>query len=302
MAPQTRPPATPSPSATLIPLRNGSTGMEVYLTRRSAASSFMPGTYVFPGGNLEPEDTDTAFWQNHVDLPVEQLARALGGTLDQMLPVAVAAIRETWEEAGLLLAVPKARLGAVGRFESGGIPFNRRVAEHNLCLRISELGCWHHWITPVRMPQRFDTFFFVAPVPQDQTGRPDNQETVHAVWVTPRQALTENLRGSLPLSPPTLVTLHQMLEFGTLAELLAETRGRPWPPPIMPRLWPLEAGALIVEPWDPDYNRRTVQVDPARLEQAVLPVGAPFSRLWRHGGICRPVRAERERAEGLYRL
>lgn len=283
-------PATPSPSATLILVRDGSTGMEVYLTRRSAGSSFMPGTYVFPGGNLEPADRDMHFWQTHVDLPADRLARVLGGPPDRMLPIAVAAIRETWEEAGLLLAAPAERIAGAGRFQSDGPPFKRRIRESGLCLQVSLLGRWHHWITPRRMPQRFDTFFFTAPVPRSQIGRPDHHETVHAVWVNPRRALTQNLHGRLPLSPPTLVTLAQMLDFSSADQLMAESRSRAWPAPIMPRLWPLDNGALIVEPWDPDYDRPTVRVDPAGLESQVLPVGAPFSRLWRHGGICRPVR------------
>ena len=124
-------PATPSPSATLILAREGEAGIEVYLLRRSAASKFMPGTYVFPGGNLEPEDMDVAFWQDHVDLPVEQLEQSLDGAVDRMLPFAVAAIRETWEEAGLLLAGPMKGF-------SGPEP----VAEERHAVHPTDTGWW----------------------------------------------------------------------------------------------------------------------------------------------------------------
>ena len=125
-------PATPSPSATLILAREDEAGIEVYLLRRSAASKFMPGTYVFPGGNLEPEDMDAAYWKNHVDLPEDQLARALDGAVDRMLPYAVAAIRETWEEAGLLLAGPMKAFSGPEPVAKNGTPFTQAGAMASL--------------------------------------------------------------------------------------------------------------------------------------------------------------------------
>jgi 8-oxo-dGTP pyrophosphatase MutT (NUDIX family) len=290
-------PVTPSPSATLILVRQHGADVQVYLLRRSTASPFMPGTYVFPGGKMDDDDKDTAFWKNHVDLASEGLARALGGPVELMLPYAVAAIRETWEEAGLLVATPAEKRSAAEPVESGRPPFSMKIQAEGLRLAASGLGRWHHWITPALMPRRYDTYFFVAPVENNQRCRPDNHETVHGTWVTPGKALAENARGTLPLSPPALVTLHQMLDFSDLDALMARARRRSWPAPIMPRLWPLENGALIVEPWDPDYTRQTVSVDSARLEKELLPVGAPFSRLWHYRGICRPVKY-RGKAEG----
>jgi 8-oxo-dGTP pyrophosphatase MutT (NUDIX family) len=291
-------PAAPSPSATLILARQHDEGIEVYLLRRSVASKFMPGTYVFPGGNMEAEDRDTDFWKNHVDLPVDQLAGFLDGRVETMLPFAVTAIRETWEETGLLLSDPMNGRTGARLNDNSNLPFSRRIQASGLRLAVSRMGRWHHWITPELMPRRFDTFFFVAAVKKDQQCRPDNHETVHGTWVNPEKALTENTQGSLPLSPPTLVTLHQMLPFADLDELMAETRARPWPAAIMPRLWPLADSALIVEPWDPDYACKTVSVDVDRLETDVLPVGMPFSRLWQHRGRCRPVRVS-GKSEGI---
>ena len=288
------PPAVPSPSATLILARQQDAGLEVYLLRRSAASRFMPGVYVFPGGNMDADDRDTAFWRKHVDLDADQLARILDGRVETMLPFAVTAIRETWEEAGLLLADPMNHRPCDRDRENGGRPFSSIIRANGLRLAVSRLGCRHHWVTPELMPKRFDTFFFVAPVEKGQQCRPDNHETVHGTWINPRKALAENQRGSLPLSPPTLVTLHQMLPFGDLDGLMTETRSRSWPVPITPRLWLLEDSALILEPWDPEYGRETVSVNVDRLETDVLPVGAPFSRLWHHRGRWLPVRCRGE--------
>lgn len=290
MAARRHPPVKPTPSATLILARRHGTRIEVYLLRRSTASKFMPDTYVFPGGGLERDDMDTAFWLKHVDLPMQPLGRVLGGPVDRMLPFAVAAIRETYEEAGLLLTRPIKNDPTPEPLLDPLISFSRRVEANGLELAVSRLARWHHWITPESMPHRFETFFFVAAVDSEQRCRPDNRETVHGTWVDPMRALEKNARGSLPLSPPTLVTLHQMLPCKDLDDLMTTARSRSWPAPIMPRLWPLDHGALIVEPWDPDYTREIVSVDIDRLEKDVLPVGAPFSRLWRHRGVCRPVR------------
>ena len=296
----------------------------------------MPGVYVFPGGRLEAEDRDTDFWLNHVDLSGKGMLAAFNGSPETILPFAVAAIRETWEEAGVLLAEPIIRDNGPAidpatkdfnspslrkrpesiafpgcRVKSGkteadpctdpanhrpaeGLSLKRLVETRDLILSASKMACWSRWITPQSMPTRFDTCFFIAPVKKNQRCRPDNRETVDGIWISPCEALTKNLDGSLPLSPPALVTLHQMLSFADLREMIAEARTRRWPASAMPRLWPLEKGGLLVQPWDPDYSRDTVRVDENRLPKDVLPVGAPFSRLWISGGVCRPLRYPEE--------
>ena len=263
--------------------------MQVYLLRRSSTSPFMPGTYVFPGGGLEDEDRDLSFWIKHVDLAGEQLTHALGGQPERMLPFAVAAFRETWEEAGLLLTEPSMAATAREDRPDGKNAFKQLIQTRRLRLPLSTMGCWRHWITPESMPRRFDTYFFLAPVERDQQCRPDSRETVHGIWITAYEALKRNERGTLPLSPPTLVTLHQMLPYADRDAIMTAVRGRSWLAPIMPRLWPLEKGALIIEPWDPEYECDNIVVDADRLEMDVLPVGTPFSRLWYDGRIFRPV-------------
>ncbi len=283
-------PAQPIPSATAILIRETDTNPEVYLLRRSKGSSAFPGNYVFPGGVLEADDYDTAFWLDHTDLGPEALARALNGPVDEMLPVAVAAVRETFEEAGLLLARKGDGPADTESFSRYGISFNRLIADHGLRLAVSRLGRWCRWISPERMRKRFDTYFFVVSVPANAACGPDNDETVHGVWLEPLKALLRNHEGQLPLSPPTLATLHQLAHYSDRNHIMAEAYRRPWPEPFVPRMWPLGKSVLIIEPWDPDYHSETVQVAPERLHEAVLPPGAPFSRLWLKDGRCRPVR------------
>jgi hypothetical protein len=139
------------------------------------------------------------------------------------------------------------------------------------------------------MKKRFDTRFFLAVIPEGQTCRPDLRETVHGVWVTPEEGLKRNLDGKIPLSPPTVVTLHQLLPFADLDTLLGEAESRPWGDPVRPRMIPLEKGAIIIEPWDPLYGRDRIEIDTGRLQSAVAPVGRPFSRIWLHRGLWRPI-------------
>jgi len=312
--------------------------MEVYLLQRNPASRFMPGTYVFPGGRLEIEDRDTDFWINHADLSEQESLAAVNGSQEAILPFAVAAIRETWEEAGVLLAeakvkgtgpsivpatqdfnlpsfrrrpgssgFPECRIASgmtepapctdpVNHRSAGGRSFKRLAEEKNLILSTAKMAYWSRWITPQSLPKRFDTCFFIAPVKPDQECRPDYRETVDGIWISPAEALTKNSDGSLPLSPPALVSLHRMLSFADLRKMIAGARNRKWPAATMPRLWPLEKSALLIQPWDPDYDSDTVRVDEDRLQKDVLPVGAPFSRLWLSGGVCRPVRRPDERS------
>jgi hypothetical protein len=140
------------------------------------------------------------------------------------------------------------------------------------------------------MRSHFDTRFFVAFIPQDQECLPDGRETVHGVWISPEKGLNENHRGEILLSPPTLVTLHELLAYKDLSELEKALKTRPWGEARFPCLVPLPDGALILQPWDP-MRYGEVKVDAGELEKMLLPVGDPFSRLWLHKGVWRPVKA-----------
>jgi 8-oxo-dGTP pyrophosphatase MutT (NUDIX family) len=289
----------PRPASTVVLVRAQITGFQVYLLKRSGQSGFFPGSYVFPGGTVALEDMDSEVWLRHSDLDLYGVERRLGGGLPTLeaLAYGVAAIRETFEEGGVLLAsrAREADSGIQAICETRKVKkllkgwFREWAASGGWHLQLSRLARWAHWITPEAFKPRFDTRFLLAFVPLDQACSPDQQETTHGLWVTPAQGLSANLGGETPLSPPTLVTLHELLKYKTLNELRAELGRRGWGEPRVPRVIRAESGAVILEPWDPMIQEKDVTFDLATLKKRVLTVGEPFSRLWLYEGIWRPV-------------
>ena len=285
-------------ASTVILARQGLSGLEIYLLRRSSESKFFPGKYVFPGGAVDPEDQDLGFWLSHVDLETHQISERIGGNLsvENALGHGVAAIRETFEEAGVLLAEAmgnrreeiETMCGLRSKGTTSGSWLKEWVIAGGWTLSLSSLIRWSHWVTPQAMKPRFDTRFYIAPMPSGQECRPDAREMTHGIWISPEGALSGNLRADIPLSPPTLVTLQELLPYGDLNNLETDARGKPWGEARLPRFIPLEKGAVILEPWDPMINQ-AVEIDPGRLETHVLAAGRPFSRLWFDKGIWKPV-------------
>jgi hypothetical protein len=138
------------------------------------------------------------------------------------------------------------------------------------------------------MAKRFDTRFFLALMPEGQVCIPDDQETVHGLWISPEKGLQGNRRGEIPLSPPTVITLHELLPYGTLADLSRALGPGAWAEPRLPIFYRLEKGGIIIEPWDPQYGKE-IEIDPLGLEEKVAAIGEPFSRIWLHKGIWRPL-------------
>jgi 8-oxo-dGTP pyrophosphatase MutT (NUDIX family) len=285
--------AQPVPASTLVLVRPGEAGLLVYLVRRSAESRFLPGTYVFPGGVVEAQDRDPAILKGHVDLDGGEVDSRLGRGLqrDEALAFAVAAVRETFEETGVLLA----RLGAGGAAATPlGPPSSRRdgflvqVVQRPLVLTISRLRPWAHWITPEALAKRFDTRFFVAALPDGQACAPDETETTHGIWLSPREALERNHAGESALSPPTLTTLHELAPYAGVEDLLHAAEVRTWGEPRTPRLLRGPDGPVILLPWDPLYGEPIPGEALAQL--TTLPPGTPFSRLGMRHGFWRPVR------------
>jgi 8-oxo-dGTP pyrophosphatase MutT (NUDIX family) len=293
-------PPEPLPAATLILARELQSELQVYLLKRHAKSSFMGGSYVFPGGILDSEDWEFTVWKNHVDLATEGFCNRLGGgglTAEQIMAYGVAAIRETLEEAGVFLASRinqnKADLKRVANLRyRAELPrewFLNLIVSEGWTLALSALYRWSHWITPLLMKRRYDTRFFLACMPPGQHCQPDSHETTHGLWISPRKGLAANIAGQVPLAPPTMVMLQALLEYPTLADLKKTAQTRTWGLANVPRLIPLKKGAVLLEPWDPDYHQPDIDIDADRLAKLGLPAGEPFSRLWDCEGIWRPI-------------
>ncbi|MBW1722420.1 MAG: hypothetical protein JRH13_07535 [Deltaproteobacteria bacterium] len=285
-------------ASTVILVREDRGKLQLYLLRRSKGAGFFPGSYVFPGGALEEEDRKHAFWMEHIDLSNDFLIRIFGREMGspEILAYGVAAVRETFEEAGVFLAHQEKDTGASyerlcserssGKLGKGWL--ERKVVDEGWTLSFSSLFPWAHWITPEAMTKRFDTRFFLALMPEGQECIPDEKETVEGIWVSPEDGLRLNMAGEVPLSPPTLITLHELLPYGSLEALKAELESRSWGPARLPVFKKWENGAIIIEPWDPMYGNE-IRIDPEDLEGKVLPPGTPFSRIWLKDGIWKPI-------------
>jgi len=286
-------------ASTVILLRERNKALEVYLLRRSTKSGFMGGLYVFPGGVADSEDFGFDAWAPHIDMEQDQIVKQLGGETFPMVDVigfSIAAIRETLEEAGVFIASgigkTKRDVKDICSFRlNRNLPkswFRTKIMQEDWTLSFSSLGRWSHWITPKLMKKRFDTRFFIVFMPKDQTCVPDNMETKHGIWLTPQAALEQNLEKKVPLSPPTLVTLTQLMKFHNFQQLKSEMQIRPWGDPIAPRLVPSSNGPVIIEPWDPMYDTDE-KIDMSNLSEKVLPACSNFSRIWCDKDVWKPV-------------
>ncbi len=244
----------PRPAATVVMLREGegAAGPEVLLLRRHSASAVLGGAFVFPGGKLDAEDVQldaTAY----LDRPSADLRVSLHDTeLDDATAAGlyVAAVREAFEEAGVLLAGPAS--GAAVDIDQAcallraGTPFPALLERLGLRVLTARLAPWSRWITP-RVPsvmsKRFDTRFFVATVPAAQIARHDEVETTESVWLAPRAALQRYWEGAIDLAPPQIMTLAQLSRHASVDEILAAARARR-PPLILPES--LEEGGTRV--------------------------------------------------------
>ncbi len=245
-----RDPAAPRPAATVVLIRDRDTGPEVLLLRRVRSSGFVPGAWVFPGGRVDAADADPELFARWRGPARSEVARRMGLEPHADPPAMaypLAALRETFEETGLLLArdadgaplpsaAPNGRVAAArDRLLADETRFAALLAEMDLTLRGDEMAYLAHWITPVVEPRRYDTRFFAARVGFDATVAIHPAEMSDMVWLTPEQALERHRAGSLPMIFPTVHTLEGLTGFGSADEILADCRRRDVPP-ILPRL------------------------------------------------------------------
>ncbi len=227
------PPAVPRDAATVVLLRQGP-GVEVFLLRRAGALEFAPGACVFPGGSVDEPDTDPGVGETGWAGPSPaDLGGLLGIPADRARALACAAVRETFEEAGVLLAGPSAdelvRDGAALEQDrdwllSGTASIGDLLRRRGLLLRADLLTPWARWITPVISPRRFDTWFFAAALPPGQTASLAAGESDSGSWWEPSAALRAARSGEITLLPPTAVTLAELATYRDVAAIMAARR------------------------------------------------------------------------------
>ena len=255
-------PALPAATVTLV--RDTHDGLEVLMLQRNHRSGFMPGVFLFPGGALDPCDASDAVVTRCAGIDDVE-ASALLGLPQGGLAYWTAAIRESFEEAGVLLAYDDAgelvnpgEPSRLTRFEdyrkrlnAGEACLGEMLERERLRLAADRLTYFGHWITPVTAPRRYDTRFFVAIAPDGQEALPDNVEAIHHVWVNPASALKRNRTGGFGMRTPTIRTLEQFARHESAGTLIAALRREPMVRAILPRIG-ADGRALL--PGDPGYE------------------------------------------------
>ncbi len=226
----------PRIASAVILLRNTTSGqgIEVFMVRRVIQSDFMPDVFVFPGGSVTKDDRAAEL--------VEGLCKHVGpsaadpeGRTAPGSGTRAAAIRELFEEAGILLAYRTEQLLAISeneidQFDAYRKAFHNRQGslvdmahEEHLILATDLLDYFAHWITPEGMPKRFDTHFFLTTAPTEQQAAHDRLETSEGVWISPKEALARFERKEFPLVFATIYQLRELAMFGSVKEALEST-------------------------------------------------------------------------------
>lgn len=216
--------AMPRPAATVLLVRNGADGLEVFMVVRHHAIDFASGALVFPGGRVEESDHLIA-------------QSATEGKNDPLMPFKIAAIRETFEECGVLLARPRGSRDLVGAdmlrrveaqhraaLNAGSIGFDVVLDTEDLVPATDQLVHFAHWITPSNQPKRYDTQFFLAVAPPAHLAVHDGHEAVDSIWINPAKALAETEAGRFKLVFATAKNLEKLSQSHSMKEALATAR------------------------------------------------------------------------------
>lgn len=244
-------------AATIAVVRDGADGgIEAFLMRRQSSMAFAPGMYVFPGGGVHPEDAEPLAW---VGPSAAEFAGRLGCTPELAHALVVAAVRETFEETGVLLAGPAADAvcddttpfhDAREALENREYSLAHFLATHGLVLRADLIGVWAHWITPAFEPRRYDTRFFVAVLPEGQRIDAVSGEADTSLWAPLSEVLAHVDAGNAAMLPPTAVTCRE-LSAETAGSVL-DSAARRKVVPIEPRLVTVD-GELWLEIAEEDH-------------------------------------------------
>jgi 8-oxo-dGTP pyrophosphatase MutT (NUDIX family) len=253
----------PRPAATVLTLRDAPNGYEILMLRRNARSEFMASVFVFPGGALDDADADAPVFGVSDEVASTRLGLLMGG-----LSYYVASLRELFEEAGLLIVTDDegheirfttpsdlARLAEYRRaLNAREITFSEVLRRENVRLDLRGVAYLAHWITPVGMPRRYDTRFFVALAPAGQPATHDASETVADRWIRPLDALAAQERGEFDMVPPTIKNLEAVAHFSTAVEVVDYAGALGPITAIEPRIIEREGVQVIVTPGDEGFN------------------------------------------------
>jgi 8-oxo-dGTP pyrophosphatase MutT (NUDIX family) len=253
-------PADARNAATVMVVRDSpaSAGVEVLMLKRPSSMLFAGGAYVFPGGSVDPADGQAPIAWHGPD--AAEFGRQLGATPELARALVCAAVRETFEEAGVLLAgtadgeivVPDGPSWEADRaaLTDGSVTFAELLASHGLVLRTDLLTPWARWITPTAEPRRFDARFFAAALPAGQRVQAYAAEADKMAWLRPGDALAAARKGEMSLLPPTATTLGEFTSATRVADIVGRERKVT---PIQPVLVSEDGQAWLDVPDDVGY-------------------------------------------------
>jgi 8-oxo-dGTP pyrophosphatase MutT (NUDIX family) len=278
--------ANPRPAATVVVLRDGPAGPEVFMVRRHEDTAFMGGAHVFPGGRVDVADRDAdESWCDGLTHAARQLE---GLPAADAVAYHVAAARELFEEAGVLLARhPDGEFVSLAgaadherlkqdrvRVHEATITLRTVIERERLRLALDALVLFAHWVTPPIDSRQFDTRFFMTRIPAHQTPAHDDTETTHSLWARPADAIAQATRDEIVLPPPTWSTLRELEPFESVKDALAWARRRTVIR-RMPKAIEQDGHRMLLLPGDP------LHPDPAGDEPPLETRFVLIDRRWR---------------------
>src|SRR4030081_1442360 len=258
----------PRPASTILLLRDAAAKkeVEVFMMVRHYEIDFNSGALVFPGGSVDKGDKE---------IIANPALYAGGDGLDAAtLSFRIAAIRETFEESGILLAKPRGSNDLISAARAAEISaafraapdkdkiFEKIFSDNGNLLTLDELVPYAHWITPEGMPKRFDTWFFLAAAPPEQVGAHDGKESTDSIWVSPREALAGGESGRFKLPFPTTRNLIRLGKQNGVKAALDDSRGKPVVT-VMPVMTKLNGGRQLRIPLEAGYDGDVFEVGAA---------------------------------------
>ncbi|MBK6366809.1 MAG: NUDIX hydrolase [Polaromonas sp.] len=246
-------------AASIVLLRDHADGLQVFLMKRHGLSDVLGGAYVFPGGKVDEADAQLDAAQ-YFDQDSSALPAALDEielTPNQASALFVAALRESFEESGVLFAAQATgeQIQAATALHQEGLPFKQILQQLALRLQTQNIVPWSRWITPKMSSvshKRFDTRFFIAALPANQTASSANHETTESIWLSPREALTSYWNKDISLAPPQIMSLVHLARHDSVASIMQQAKQTPVPL-IEPQPYNMDGTRVICYPGDAQH-------------------------------------------------